>query len=882
MSQYASSFGATLGHYTIMEKLGAGGMGVVYKAFDLKLQRTVALKFLPEDAALSEQDKQRLLQEARAASVLDHPNVGVIYGIEEHDGRMFIVMAYYEGETLVRFLARGQSTDSVLDILVQIARGLAAAHAHKIIHRDIKPLNVIVTGDGLAKIVDFGLARIIATPSMTQSLKTSGTLAYMAPEQVLGEPLTSACDVWALGVILVEAFLGHNPFARENSAAITFAIVSQPPAGLDELPAALRPIAYKALSKDPAHRYPGGKEILADLESARSELSHHSPATAGGPTLVTPVSQRELKEYAERASAPRWTPAPPRSSKWLRPSFYLLLATAVLLAALLLVPSVRHRMGWKGSQVAQSHIAVLPFDNIGGDPLNDPLAAGLMDTLTGELSNINADNKTLWVVPASVVRSRKITDPSAAAKDLGVNLVVKGSIQRTGQDIRLTVELIDAHNLREIGSASLEDRTGDLSTLQNEAVARLARLMNINVSAEMLRNTGGRVSPLAYEMYLKAVGYMQRYDKPGNLDQAISSLNDAVKSDPQFALGFATLGEAYRLKNQVDRNQKWVDQATANLNHAVELDDHLASPYVSLGRLHTTLGKHDLALQEFQKALATDTRSAEAITGMASSYERMGRIADAEANFKRAIDLRPDYWDGYNSLGFFYFRQHRIPEAIAQFKKVLELTPDNATAYSNLAAMYLTLNDPASQVEAEKALKRAIEIAPSYAAYANLGRLYLGQKRYAECVQATRKALEFNDQDYMVWGNLVLAYEWLHDDANAASATSKLIPLLEEYTRKHPQEAAAHSSLSTFYAAQKEREKAQREIATAMALQPNDPGILADVSETYELLGDRKRALEFARRSLENGNSIGDFQARPDMQQLLADPDFRPPERPRN
>src|SRR5262249_36574979 len=159
-----------------------------------------------------------------------------------------------------------------------------------------------------------------------------------------------------------------------------------------------------------------------------------------------------------------------------------------------------------------------------------------------------------------------------------------------------------AHNLREIGSASLEDRTGDFSTLQNEAVARLARLMNINVSAELIRNTGGRASPPAYELYLKAVGYMQRYDKPGNLEQAVSALNNAIKMDPQFALGFGSLGEAYRLRNQVDPNARWVDEAVANLNHAIQLDDHLSSPFVSLGRLHSTLGKHDLALQEFQKA----------------------------------------------------------------------------------------------------------------------------------------------------------------------------------------------------------------------------------------------------------------------------------------
>ena len=873
MAESTSSAGQTLGHYRIEEKLGAGGMGVVYKAVDLKLQRMVALKFLPEEVALNEADKQRLLQEARAASALDHPNIGAIYGIEEQDGRVFIVMAYYQGETLSHFLARGQPIREVLDVLIQVARGLAAAHARNIIHRDIKPSNVIVTQEGLVKIVDFGLARVIASASMTQSFNTSGTLPYMAPEQILGEAVTPACDVWALGIILAEALAKQHPFARDNTGAMTFAIVNQPPAGLDQLPPALSAIAYKALAKQVAHRYPTAKQMLSELEAAQAEAGV-AGSSAQVSSRKTAISQRDLKQYADRASSPRWSTEAPRRS---RTAIYVAIAAVAVIAALLLVPSIRNRIGWKSTTVSENHIAVLPFDNIGGDPKDDVLAAGLMDTLTGELSNINAGNQTLWVVPASVVRARKVTDPAAAAKQLGVNLVIKGSIQRNGQDTRLTVDLIDARDLREIGSASLEDRTGDLSTLQDEAVARLARLMNINITAEMLRATGGHASPAAYELYLKAVGYMQRYDKAGNLDQAISDLNDSVKTDPRFALGFASLGEAYRLKNQVDPNPKWVEQAIANLNHAVQLNDHLASPFVSLARLHSSLGKDDLALQEFQKAFSIDPRGADAIMGMALAYERMGRIADAEANFKRAIAIRPDYWDGYNSLGFFYYRQHRYKDAITQFKKVLELTPDNATAYSNLAGMYLMLGDPASEAEAEKALKRSIEISPSYAAYANLGRMYMDEKRYAECAEMTRKALALNDQDYMVWENLVIAYQWLHDDANVRSATIKTIALLEDYVRKHPQDATAHGDLADLYATAKNSELAMRELATALALQPNDPRVLADAANAYEALGNRKRAIEYTVKSLNKGNTLDYFKTLPDMQPVLADPNFHAP-----
>src|SRR5712692_238530 len=310
--------GQTISHYKITDKLGAGGMGVVYKALDLKLERTVALKFLPHEVAISEQDKESLLREARAASALDHPNAGVIYGIEQSgDHQLYIVMGYYEGETLARKLSRGliPVRDS-LDLAMQVASGLAAAHARNIIHRDIKPSNILITRENVAKIVDFGLARVVASSSATQSLQLSGTLPYMAPEQVLGEPVDQRCDIWALGVIFVQMLTGSHPFLRENTAAMTFAILNQPPGALDVIPPLLQPITYRALSKKPEHRYASAKEMLADLEAARLQITTAPPGTVqDAATLTNAVSARELKAAAERASTPRWHTASPKKSR---------------------------------------------------------------------------------------------------------------------------------------------------------------------------------------------------------------------------------------------------------------------------------------------------------------------------------------------------------------------------------------------------------------------------------------------------------------------------------------------------------------------------------------------------------------------------------------
>ncbi|ABF42117.1 serine/threonine protein kinase with TPR repeats [Candidatus Koribacter versatilis Ellin345] len=874
MTSPAPATGENIGHYRVLGKLGAGGMGVVYKALDTKLQRTVCLKFLPSDTALSDRDRRNLLQEARAASTLDHPNIGAIYGIEETpDQHPFIVMAYYEGQTLAQAMDSGAAGAHPLDIVCQVARGLAAAHARNIVHRDVKPSNIILTTDNVAKIVDFGLARVVSSSAMTQSMHTSGTLPYMAPEQVLGEAITPACDVWALGIILVQLLTGSYPFIRENTTAIAFAIVNLPPAGMELLPQALAPVAYRALAKQPEHRYPTAKEFLAALVAANDELAASARgADTDSPTRSNAISAKELKQLAEHASTARWNTQQRQTSK------RVLYAAIVLLVAVvvaLLLPSVRTRLNTVIPSNTVEHIAVLPFDNASGDPSNEAIAAGLMDSLTGELSNLSAGKQTLWVVPASVVRAHKISDPTAAAKVLGASLVVKGSIQHNGDDVRLRVDLIDARNLRQIGSATLEDRTGDIGALQDEAVVRLAGLMNIKLSTEMLRATGGRGSPASYELYLRALGYMQRYDKAGNLDQAIEDLNQSIHLDPQFALGFASLGECYRLKNVVDPKQKWVDQALANLQHAMQLNDRVAAPHVSLAWLQSALGQHDLALQEYQKALAINPRDPEAVKGLSREYERAGRTADAEAGFKQAILLRPDYWDSYNALGSFYVRQQRYPEAIAQFRRVLDLTPDNSAAYSNVAGVLLLIGDPASQKEAETALRRSLDLSPSYAAYANLGRLYMSQKRYAEGVDITRKALSMNDQNYEVWANLTVMLQWMHDDVGAADSRAHTFALLKPYVVAHPEDANAHSSLATHYAKAGDRTNAMREIDAALGLQPHDSTVLADAAEVYEDFGDRKRAIDFAQKSLKNGNSLDDLQVRPELQQLLKDPGFR-------
>lgn len=864
------ALGAKLGPYEILSPIGAGGMGEVYCARDTRLDRRVAVKILPQHLAVTPEMKQRFDREARAVSSLSHPHICALYDVGHQDGTDFLVMEFLEGETLAQRIATGPlQIREAVHIAAQVASGLAEAHARGVIHRDVKPSNIILTNQGFAKIVDFGLARVLAADTTGLTKGVTGTINYMSPEQALGKPLDPRTDVWSLGVVLLEMLTARSPFQRENVTASLFAIINEPPGQIpDFIPPELKKIIYRSLSKDPAGRYTDCRSMLDDLETFRSSYisSKEGSVDPNAPTMT--LRPAELRKYAERASVSAWTPPPvPRKSarKW----WVTAGAAVVLIAIALALSPVRAALAKLIFGAPQNHVAVLPFENIGNNPSNAPLAEGLMDSLSGALSNLDIGDQSLWVVPSSVVRARKVDDPSAALRQLGATLVVQGSIERDGKDVRLNVNLINAKTLRQIGSAQFEDPTGDLATIQNEAVSRLANLMGLSVTPDMLKNTGGKANPAAYQSYLTALGYIQRYDKPGNLDLAIASLNDAVKTDPSFAVGYAELGEAYRLKYALTKDPQWIDEATANCGKAVQLNDHLPDAYVTLGRIHDAAGKHDLAAQEFQHALRLNPRSADALTGMAHAYENAGRLGDAGASFRKAAALRPDYWGGWNDLGSFFMRQRRYADALAQFQRVIQLTPDNAPAYTNLGNAYLFLGQA---VDAERAYEKSVSIAPSYAGFANLGTLYYNDKHYQDSAVMTKKALQLNDKDFRLWANLALAYKHLNQPDNAAAASEKQLQLLIPLAKAQPDDASFQSALAVLYAGKKQQSEAMAHLNSALALSPDDPFVLDDVAEAYEVLGDRLQAIRYMERALEKGYPLGYLTSDPAMRGLLADP----------
>jgi len=341
-------------------------------------------------------------------------------------------------------------------------------------------------------------------------------------------------------------------------------------------------------------------------------------------------------------------------------------------------------------------------------------------------------------------------------------------------------------------------------------------------------------------------------------------------------LGYAQLGEAYRLKYRQDQSPKWLAEAEANSQKAVELDNRIPSVYVTLGRIHDSAGKHDLALEEFRHALSLNARDATAVAGMAHAYENAGRVADAETAYRKAADLQPDDWDGYNNLGEFFDRHAKYAEAIAQYQHALQLTPDNSEVWANLGSTYFDSGDPKSLDAAEKALNKSVALNPTYAAYANLGSVYMEQHRYVESAAATEKALQIDDGNYLVWDNLRAAEEWLHDKDKTQAALKRELPLAEVWVKAHPTDATAQSVLAVLYGAEGQKDQAMTRIRSALALSPNDAGILESVAVAYEDMDDRKKALEYIREALGKGYSPEMLRNDPALQSAITNLNLGP------
>jgi len=844
--------GQTVSHYRVIEELGQGGMGKVYKAEDTRLQRPVALKFLAPELTRDPEAKSRFVNEVRSIFTLEHQNICNVHELDEtEDGQMYLCMAYYDGETLKDKLENGPiPIDEAVDMVRQVALGLEVAHQSGIIHRDIKPANIMITSENEVKLVDFGIAKLRGTTRFTKTGKTLGTLAYMSPEQTKGAEVDARSDVFSLGAVLYELLANRLAFSAEHEEAVAYQIVNEDPAPVTgfraDISPGLRRVLEKSMRKSVGERYQSVSEFREDLDLVLKHMKPH----AGHRRRVR--HNRNLAAILIGVIALLGFIATPASRDWIRGLV-------------------------QGTSAPARQIAVLPFENIGGNPDNQALCDGLMQTLTSKLSELQRFHGPLWIIPASDVRAQGVSSAAEAGHVFGVNLVITGSVQRFPDGFRLTLNLIDVEQdtPRQLSSVVIDDRTANLALLQDDTVIKMAGMLNVELSPDSKTSLAmaSTKASRAYEFYVTGLGYLQRYENMEELDLAIQYFEKSTDEDAFYALAYAGLGEAFIRKYSDTNDPKWMDLAIKNSERAVVLNDRLAPVHATLGLVYERTGRYENAIAEFESALAIDSLSAMAYRGLAGAYDELGEMKRAEATYFKAIVLKPDFWGGFNDLALFYYRQGRYREAFQVFGKITELTPDNNYGYNNMGACYYYMNRPDS---ARVMFEKSIVARPNYRAFSNLGALYYVDGRYEDSAEALNRALELNDTSYLTWTNLGNAYYWIPGRRSEALAVFRRCAEMAEENRKiDPSDEYVLIDLAAFYAILGDDQRARNLVDKVLSIAGDNLNIMYQAGHVYEQLGERDTALDYVGDAVTAGYPAAEIEGDPFMQKLTEDVRFR-------
>jgi len=659
--------GTEVSHYRVAEKLGGGGMGVVYRAEDTSLGRPVALKFLPADLAGDPQALERFLREARSAAALNHPNICTIYEIAEHDGQRFIAMELLEGQTLrLRIAARPLPNDALLDLASQIAAALDAAHARGVVHRDIKPANIFVNPAGQVKILDFGLAKQIPlrrpaphpsfadvptiddAPHLTSPGVAVGTIAYMSPEQTRGEDLDPRSDLFSFGAVLYEMATGRQAFDGSTPAVISHSILSEDPEPAShlnpQLPKGFDEILQRALEKDPDLRYQSASGILADLRRLKRDLE-------------TPRSPRPVRPSSPASSASARLTKSDRSS------------------------SAKH--------AAIDSLAVLPFENAAGDPDAEYLSDGIAETLINGLAQL----RKIRVLPRSATFRFRAAglDPVAVGREIGVRAVLSGRLIQRGDDLTISLELVDVDRHAQLWGGRFNRKMADLVSLQEELATEISDKLRLQLSGAEKKKLRKRPTQNneAFRLVLQARYYMNQLSADG-LRKGIALCRQAIDIDPSYAAAYARLSIAFCFTGFFGFAPATEAYTTAMgaARKALQLDDTLAEAHVSLG--YSLMQTWDFAggEAEARRSLELDPDSAEAHELMARVHLARTRAQDAILEASRAFELAPMESRVGQVLTIAYISGRQYPSAIQQARKTVDIDPSNPMTHAALAAAY--------------------------------------------------------------------------------------------------------------------------------------------------------------------------------------------------
>jgi eukaryotic-like serine/threonine-protein kinase len=737
--------GQAISHYTILEKLGEGGMGVVYRAHDQTLHRDVALKFLTVNEIDDPMGRVNILKEARTISALNHPNICTIYEVGEADGRPYLAMEYIEGHTLSQEItSMGMAVDVVIRYGMQLADALAHAHERGIVHRDLKAGNVIVTPSGRLKVLDFGLSKRLEQKvsedttqfdrSWNEQHSITGTLPYIAPELLKGQEADARSDIWALGVLLYEMAAGKRPFRGGTAYELSAAILREnPPPITPALPPVLQSVIDKCLDKDRGQRYHSGGEVRAALEAA---------ATASRSERI-PIAALAVHETELRSK---------RIQKQLWYRVITFAAVVVAIAAVLWTVDRPHKAPAAPPGAIQS-VAVLPLDNLSGDPGQDYFSDGMTDALITELSHIR---KLRVISRTSVMQYKRTQKPvSEIARDLSVDAVVEGSVVRANGRVRISAKLIQTSVEQTLWGDSYERDFTDVLALQGDVATAIARGIQVELSAPELSQLASRrtVVPEAYELFLKG-----RFEAEKRTPQSIANsaelFKSAIAKDPTYAAAYAGLAASllnlstYQIRPAVEV----MPPAKEAARKALELDEGLAEAHAALAAIRFYHLEWDGVESEFQRAIALDPGYATAMHWYALSLAAMGRHEESITEIKLAREIDPRSLIINANTGWCYYLAGDMDRAIEEEKNTLQLGPGFIVVHGYLGQAYL---EKKMYDQAIEEFRQTVSLAPGdMSRKADLGNAYARARKNEQAQEILQEFL------HAPQGKYISSYDW--------------------------------------------------------------------------------------------------------------------------